>query len=324
MNKRVFFSFQKPVLVLFTVALFLIISCNGSNDSNFDVENFLSTLNTSSQNNASEGSSSEASTTSTSTTQQNYLLPEIDLNHWKVTLPIGNPSSVRPPEILDYATNATLRPFFYNDSLDGSLVFYTYPDSSTPNSSYSRTELREQMQSGSDHVNWTFAQGGRMKGTLAVPDISTDDSGNPHRVIVMQIHGRLTDAQRNLIGEDDNNAPPILKIYWENGRIRIKTKIVKDLTDTEEQLLHTNAWGDDEGVTLPVQVGHDPFTLEVIVTNGRMEVILNEEHSVVYDSIHIQKWGIFENYFKAGNYLQATDQGAYSYVKYFDLEVRHD
>ena len=74
-----------------------------------------------------------------------YLLSEIDLNNWKVTLPIGNPTSVRPPDILDYATNATLKPFFYNDSIDGSLVFYTYPASSTPNSSYSRTELREQM-----------------------------------------------------------------------------------------------------------------------------------------------------------------------------------
>ncbi|MEP1778265.1 hypothetical protein, partial [Reichenbachiella sp.] len=48
-----------------------------------------------------------------------YFLPNIDLNNWKVTLPIGNPTEVKPPEILNYATNETLLPFMYNDSTDG-------------------------------------------------------------------------------------------------------------------------------------------------------------------------------------------------------------
>ncbi len=265
------------------------------------------------------------STTSTSTVEEeiDYLLPNIDLSNWKVTLPIGNPTSVRPPEILDYATNETLKPFFYNDSIDGSLVFYAYPGASTANSSYSRTELREQMVAGSDHVNWTFAQGGRMRGVLSVPEISVDENGKPHKVIVMQIHGRLTDEQRDLIGEEDNNAPPILKIYWDKGRIRIKTKVVKDLDATYEELLHTNAWGDDEGYTIPVDVGHDKFTLEVIISDGVMEIVFNELYSIVYNSIHIQKWGIFENYFKAGNYFQSKDDGSFARVKYFELEVSH-
>ncbi|MBT8190395.1 MAG: polysaccharide lyase family 7 protein, partial [Bacteroidia bacterium] len=56
-----------------------------------------------------------------------YIIPDIDLSHWKVTLPIGNPSEVKPPEILDYANNELLQKYMYNDSLDGSLVFYTYP-----------------------------------------------------------------------------------------------------------------------------------------------------------------------------------------------------
>ncbi len=316
----------KHYIFLFFLLTFIVVSCKKSDKSSFDLDAYLAsqdqTSNTS--NPSTDTSGGGSASTSGSNSQQNYLLPDIDLNHWKVTLPIGNPSSVKPPEILDYATNATLRPFFYNDSIDGSLVFYTYPESTTPNSSYSRTELREQMESGSDRVNWTFAQGGRMKGTLSVPDVSLDGSGNPHRVIVMQIHGRLTDAQRDLIGENDNNAPPVLKIYWYRGRIRIKTKVVKDLTASDEALLHTDAWGDDDGITLPVDVGHDPFTLEVLASEGRMEVILNEEHSVVYESIHMEKWGIFENYFKAGNYFQSTEEGSYSYVKYYDLEVNHD
>ena len=255
--------------------------------------------------------------------EKDYKLPEIDLKNWKVTLPIGNPSEVKPPEILDYATNENLKMFMYNDSTDGSLVFYTYPESSTANSSYSRTELREQMVSGDDNTNWTFKQGGEMRGTLAVPNLSQDENGDFHRVIIMQIHGRLTNDQRDLIGEDDNNAPPILKIYWNKGRIRVKTKILKDMDASDTEILHTDAWGDDDGFNFSEEVGHDPFSLKIIVSEGKMEISLNDSETIIYDDIHIQKWGIFENYFKAGNYLVTTDEGAYSFVKYYDLEVIH-
>ena len=52
-----------------------------------------------------------------------------------------------------------------------------------------------------------------------------------------------------------------------------------------------------------------------------MKVVLNGLETKVYDDIHIEKWGIFENYFKAGNYLQTRDEGAFSKVKYYELEV---
>lgn len=102
----------------------------------------------------------------TNAEQDTYKLPNIDLSHWKVTLPIGRPIEVAPPEILNYATNETLKPFFYNDSIKGALVFYTYPDASTANSSYSRTELREQLVPGSNSTNWKFEEGGTLKEPL--------------------------------------------------------------------------------------------------------------------------------------------------------------
>lgn len=253
----------------------------------------------------------------------NYFLPDIDLNNWKVTLPIGRPTEVKPPEILDYATSDLLKDFMYNDSTDGSLVFYTYPGATTTNSSYSRTELREQMVPGSNSMNWTFAQGGRMKGTLQLEEISKESDGDFHRTIIMQIHGRLTNEQRDLIGASDNNAPPMLKIYWHKGLVRVKTKILKDLNATVPEILYTDAWGDDDGFNFSEFVGNEKFTLEVIVSEGRMEVILNENESVVYDGIHMEKWGVFENYFKAGNYLQSGDKDAFARVKYYDLEVTH-
>lgn len=254
---------------------------------------------------------------------EDFFLPHIDLNNWKVTLPIGNPTEVKPPEILDYATNSLLKEFMFNDSTDGSLVFYTYPGSTTTNSSYSRTELREQMEPGSNSTNWTFPQGGRMKGTLKLEAISNDSGGNPHRTIIMQIHGRLTNNQRDLIGASDNNAPPMLKIYWANGRVRVKTKELKDLNASDSEILHTDAWDDDDGFYFSETVGNEKFTLEIIASEGRMEIILNDDESIVYDDVHIQKWSVFENYFKAGNYLASTEEGAFARVKYYDLEVSH-
>lgn len=252
-----------------------------------------------------------------------YFLPKIDLNNWKVTLPIGNPTEVNPPEILNYATNTTLLPYMYNDSTDGSLVFYTYPAASTANSSYSRCELREQMEPASNSKNWTFNQGGKMKGTLAMNEISIDENGNYHRAIIMQIHGRLTNDQRDLIGARDNNAPPILKLYWANEKVRVKSKLLKNLNASSKEILETDAWGDDEGVYFNEVVGFDKFTLEITVSKGRMEITLNNKETLVYEGVHMEKWGVFENYFKAGNYLVSRDEGAFATVKYYNLVVTH-
>jgi hypothetical protein len=254
-------------------------------------------------------------------------LPNIDLSHWSVTIPEGNGDkaiSIEPPEILDYATNDVLKPYMYNDSIKGALVFYAYPsNATTANTKYSRSELREQMVPGDNDTNWTFAQGGTMKGKLQMEEVTRAADGKYHKVIVMQIHGRLTDEQRDLIGQKDNNAPPILKIYWQNGKIRVKTKELKNLEANGKDLLPKEAWDDDKGFTFEQEVGFKKFTLEVRVSDGKMVVILNNSEYKVYENIHMRKWGIFENYFKAGNYFQSRDEGAYARVNYYELEVTH-
>ena len=162
-----------------------------------------------------------------------------------------------------------------------------------------------------------------MKGTLSVPDISKDADGNPHRVIIMQIHGRLTNEQRDLIGQKDNNAPPMLKIYWVNNKVRVKTKELKNVNATYEEMLSVDAWTDDEGIYFKKEVGTEKFTLEIKASEGRLEVILDNDESLVYENIHMEKWSVFENYFKAGNYLATKDEGSFAKVKYYELEVEH-
>ncbi|WP_152285829.1 polysaccharide lyase family 7 protein [Flavicella marina] len=285
------------------------ISCQGTYENNIVLE--------------SEMPQEEQETPNENITNKDFKLPNIDLSNWKVTLPIGKPDEIEPPEILNYGTNSKLKPFFYNDSINGALVFYTYPGASTANSSYSRTELREQMVPGSNSTNWTFKEGARMKGTLSLENISKKSDGDYDKTIIMQIHGRLTNQQRDLIGQKDNNAPPMLKIYWQDKKVRVKTKYLIDLDASETDILRTDSWGNDDGYNFPIEVGFDKFTLEVIVSEGRMEVILNDNYSKVYENIHMEKWGIFENYFKAGNYLGSTDPTAYATVKYYDLTVSH-
>lgn len=255
--------------------------------------------------------------------KKKYKIPEIDLTHWKVTLPIGKPDEVEPPEILDYSNSEKLKQYMYNDSVEGALVFYTVPDAKTANTKYSRTELREQMVSGDNNTNWTFDQGGMLRGQLRVADISKDKNGKYHKTIVMQIHGRLTNDQRESIGQKDHNAPPILKIYWQNGKIRVKTKVLKDKNMSNEEILHTDSWTDDKGYTFKQEVGFKKFTCEIKVEKGKMVVSLNDSEFVVYDDLNISRWSIFENYFKAGNYLITRDENAFATVKYYKLTVSH-
>lgn len=255
--------------------------------------------------------------------KKKYRLPKIDLSHWKVTIPTGNPDEVAPPEIKEYATIEKLKPFMYTDSTDGSIVFHAIPNKTTANTKYSRTELREQIEPGSNHVNWTFAEGGTLSGTMRMDAVSKAADGKYHKVIIMQIHGRLTNEQRELIGQKDNNAPPILKIYWDNGKIRVKTKVLKVKGLSGDALLHESVWGDDEGRNFEEKVNFDKFKLEVKVTDGKMVVSLNKNEYFVYDDINIKKWGIFENYFKAGNYLQTRDEDAFAKVKIYRLDVSH-
>ncbi len=259
--------------------------------------------------------------------KKKYKLPDIDLTHWKVTTPAGDgkkPLEVSPPEIVNYATNEKLIPYMYNDSSKGAIVFHAYPSKATTrNTKYSRSELREQMVSGENNVNWTFSQGGNLKVKMAMDGVSRDDEGKYHRVIITQIHGRLTNEQRDLIGEDDNNAPPILKIYWQDGKIRVKTKVLKNLDASPEEILHEDAWGDDKGFNFEQEVGFKKFTLEVKVSDGEMVIVLNNQEYKVYDDIHIKRWGVFENYFKVGNYLQTRDEDAFAKVRVYDIEVSH-
>ena len=255
----------------------------------------------------------------------------VDFTNWKITLPVddnnnGSPDEYQPNVLVDfgYQTLEPVKPYMYDDTEDSSLIFYTFPDVSTTNSSYSRTELRELINPSNARENWTLLEGGEMIGRLKVDSVSenTQSSDDYHKVIVMQIHGIISIEDMDTHGFSSNNGPPLIKIYWKDGYVWCHKKSLIDESTDGDDLLETsnNTWTDiKENLGY---VGFEAFNFRITASDAKIEVQLNDEDSFIYEDVSLDKWP-YENYFKAGNYLTSIDGNAFSYVKYYNLEITH-
>ena len=256
---------------------------------------------------------------------------DIDFSNWKLTLPVdennnGSPDEYQPSELVNggYRTNNAILPYMYDDVTDSSIEFYTFPDISTTNSSYSRTELRELINPSNSRENWTLAEGGTMVGRLKVVGISEDNQSSKqyHRTIVMQIHGIISIEDMNTFGFTSNNGPPLIKLYWEDGYLwSFKKSLVNESTSGDDLLETSSSTWVDVKQNMGY-VGFEEFEFRITASDAKLELQLNENEPLIYQDVSLDKWP-FENYFKAGNYLGSTAEGAYSKVKYYELEVTH-
>ncbi len=266
-----------------------------------------------------------------STKNQTTEYADIDFSHWKITLPVdlnndGKPDEFQPSSLINfgYQTEEKLKSFMYDDTTDTSIVFYTYPaGATTANSKYPRTELREQQTPCNNYNNWTLAEGGQLEGTLKVGSISKDNTSNRtyNKTIVMQIHGVISQEDMAKYGFDSNSAPPLLKMVWDEGYIKAykKTLINESTSGLDLYDDSSSTWTDisyDFGF-----VGFESFSIKIIAEAGKLTITSNNKIHVFEDT-SLQKWP-FENYFKAGNYLTATNNDAFAYIKYYQLEVSH-
>ncbi|WP_204346800.1 polysaccharide lyase family 7 protein [Psychroserpens algicola] len=263
--------------------------------------------------------------------EESPVYAEVDFSNWKVTLPVdennnGSPDEYQPNVLINYGyqTLEPVQPYMYDDISDSSLVFYTFPDVSTTNSSYSRTELRELINPSNSRENWTLLEGGEMTGRLKVDAVSenNESSDDYHKVIVMQIHGIISEDDMNTHGFSSNNGPPLIKIYWKDGHVWCHKKSLVDESTSGDDLydVYNGTWADIK-VNLGY-VGFEPFNFRITASDARIEVQLNEDEPYIYEDISLEKWP-FENYFKAGNYLTSTNADAFSYVKYYNLSITH-
>lgn len=305
----------------FTFSVLLILSCGGTQDDPITYYDPNGTDNTDDQNNQIDNT----------TTDNTPKYADIDFSHWKITLPVdadnnGSPDEYQPSDLINngYRTLEAVIPYMYDDTSDGSIVFYTFPDVSTTNSSYSRTELRELINTSNARENWSLNEGGVMAGRLKMDSISNDSSSSNtyHSTIVMQIHGIISIEDMNTYGFSSNNGPPLLKMYWKEGYLWAykKSLVNEDTTGAALLDVSSNTWTDIKHNF--GYVGFDAFNFKITATDGKLELQLNEDEPFVYEDVSLAKWP-FENYFKAGNYLVSTSPSAFAYVKYYELNVTH-
>ena len=256
---------------------------------------------------------------------------DINFSNWKLTLPVdennnGSPDEYQPDVLVNggYRNIAAITPYMYDDTSDASLVFYTFPASSTTNSSYSRTELRELIDPSNARVNWTLETGGTLRGKLKMMSISEDNTSSRqyHSTIVMQIHGIISIADMARLNLTSNNAPPLIKMRWIDGDLWVyKKSLVNEATSGDDLFdVSTSTWVDEKHNM--GTVGFDAFEFSITASAGKIELQLNDETPYVYEDVSLAKWP-FENYFKAGNYLATTQTSAFSSLKYYNLTVTH-
>lgn len=251
--------------------------------------------------------------------QENQI--PFDPMHWRLELPTGYKAS--DWKLSNFQKDRFARPFFYLDSVDGGLVMEAYPAEGTSTATYTRNNMREQMEPGSNETNWTLKEGAVLEADFQMLEMSKDERGKYYRTILFQIDGRTTAEQTKELGLSKPVSMPFLKIYWQNDRLRINRRVLKDDTVVGDALLAKSSWEEDGGTYSREKVGFERNHIRIEVKKGRVTIQINEEKPVTYSDFSVSHW-YFENYFTVGNYLQSKDEGAKSAVKYFNISVTHE
>ena len=253
---------------------------------------------------------------------------DFDLTQFKLTLPtdqvtyFGSGSSTTTAEIFpgDCSNDAytgvgldegyTDSSYFYSDS-DGNMVFRTplYGGTTTLNSTYVRTELRELYDwdqcDDDDTANWdiTSSTTHTLSGTLKVTNYDDDDP----QVVVGQIHAHDSDYALVKLQYDgpEDDIRVIMNESAEDGN---------DFSESFGLIPGTGWWSYEievDGYDINISVTYDGETVTKSVTLGEGDMD--------------DDWLDQEFYFKAGSYAQADkDSGSVFKVRFSDLDITHD
>jgi len=197
-----------------------------------------------------------------------------------------------------------------------------YPAEGKSKAKYTRNTLREQIQPGSNEVNWSMKEGGMLECDFQVVEMSQDKNGKYHRTVLMQIDGRTTSKQTKSLGLRKPTSLPLLKVYWQDGYLKITRKILKDDGTVGDALLAKDAWKEGKSFHSKKKIGFDRVKLRIEAKRGKLAVFINDEKPIIFRDPSVSQW-YFENYFTVGNYLQTKDEGSFATVKYFDIKTTH-
>ena len=217
-----------------------------------------------------------------------------DLSLWELQEPTGSPGSPNtiPPAQLEGA-NGYQDSYFYTASADGAMTFWDPENGvTTPNSNYSRSELREMTSSGAA-ANW-FAPGTHtLSATLKVTQV-------PDHVCVGQIH----------LGSGGSTKPLLELFYYSSGTIKIG---IEQTPAGGNEVLYT-VGSVPLGSTWSYVIGLSGSTISLVVNGGAT-----------------QKWTAsstfngYGMYFKAGDYDQTSGSSSSvgARVGFYALTIHH-
>ncbi|WP_228556233.1 polysaccharide lyase family 7 protein [Catenulispora pinisilvae] len=218
-----------------------------------------------------------------------------DLSVWELQEPTGSagsPTTIAPGQL--EGANGYQDSYFYTDSGDGAMTFWDPENGvTTPNSNYSRSELRE-MNSDGSAANW-FAAGttNTLGATLKVTQV-------PDHVCVGQIH----------LGSGGSTKPLLELFYYANGDI----KMAIEQTPAGGNEVLTDVGNVPVGTQWSYVIGLSGSTISLSLNGGAAQTWTA---SSTFDG--------YGMYFKAGDYDQSSgsDSSVGAKVGFYALSISH-
>lgn len=169
----------------------------------------------------------------------------LDLTNWKLTLPVNNAQEITQPELASFESED----FYVNNTGDGVVFKASCGSTTTTNSSYPRSELREMTDNGKTKASWSTNSGTH---TMILDEKITHLPDVKPEVVVGQIHDASDD---------------VIELRLEKSRFFVESN------GTDVGTLDDN-----------YQLG-TRYTIKVVAANGVIKVYYNNVLKVTYNKV---------------------------------------
>lgn len=264
-----------------------------------------------------------------------------ELTDWYLSIPTDDDNSGTADSIKedDLSDDFEQHPYFYTSTDDGGMVFYDDGEGykTSPNTSYTRTELREMLREGDTSIstqgvnknNWVFSSApeseqakaggvdGILDATLAVNEVTTSgDDYQIGRVVIGQIHANDDEPVRVYYRKlPNNNKGSIYFAHEPRTGSEVWVEMIGSRSD--------NASNPNDGIALGEQ-----FYYQIKVVGNTLTVtIMRDGKDDVVSTVDMSDSGYDEAgqymYFKAGVYNQNNTGGDAVQATFYYLDNRH-
>ena len=227
----------------------------------------------------------------------NSSASDIDLSHWKLTLPVSKKD--QPGKALEILSlnGFSMAPYFVPHA-DGITFSASVGGARTPLTRYPRSELRE--MSGKAKVSWRVAKGGTLSATLKVDELPQVEkiSGGPLPAAVPQ---RVPGPGRIIIGQIQGPNVELCRLYYDRGVLYFN-----DDKSGTEQVQKSFALKDASGNITSIPLGKSfSYVIDVNATRLVVSAVVDDKTYTASELIG-PFWPKKPLYFKAGSYVQVN------------------